>query len=69
MTTNWRNPLDWRDLLFRAANTFWQAFTVVFVLPLDALDLSAWETTVAAAAAAGLSALKTFVGGLLAEYR
>ena len=59
----------WRNLIGRALNTFWQAFTVVFVLPLDALDLSAWETTVAAAAAAGLSAVKTFVGGLLAEYR
>ncbi len=59
----------WRNLIGRALNTFWQAFTVVFVLPLDALDLSAWETTVAAGAAAGLSAVKTFVSGVLADYR
>ncbi len=59
----------WRNLVGRALNTFWQAFTAVFVLPLDALDLSAWETTLAAAAAAGLSAVKTFVTELLAEYR
>ena len=61
--------VNWRDLLGRAANTFWQAFTVVFVLPLDALDLSAWETTVAAGAAAGLSALKGLITELLNEYR
>ena len=57
--------LDVKDLLYRAFNTFWQAFAVVFVLPLNALDLSAWETALAAAAAAGLSAVKTFVSGLL----
>jgi len=52
-------------LALRAFNTFWQAFAVVFVLPLDALDLSAWETTLAAGAAAGLSALKTFFAGVI----
>ena len=57
----------WEDLLWKAANTFWQAFAVVFVLPLDALDLSAWETTVAAAAAAGLSAVKTFISELIQD--
>ena len=56
-----------KDLLVKAFNTFWQAFAVVFVLPINALDLSAWETTLAAAAAAGLSAVKTFVAGLLAN--
>ncbi len=51
------------DLIRRAAGTFWQAFAIVFVFPLDALDLSAWETTLTAAGAAGLSAVKTFVVG------
>ena len=53
--------VEWRNLVGRAWNTFWEAFAIVFVLPLDALDLSAWETTLAAGAAAGLSAVKTFI--------
>ena len=59
----------WWDALERAWWTFWEAFAVVFVLPLDALDLSAWETALTAAAAAGLSAVKTFVGKFLRERR
>ena len=58
-----------KNLALRAFNTFWQAFTVVFVLPINALDLSAWETTLAAGAAAGLSAVKTFIAGILTEGR
>ncbi len=50
-----------KDLLWRAANTFWQAFTAVFVLPAAFADFSAWESAVVAGAAAGLSAVKTFV--------
>ncbi len=55
----------YQDLAVKALNTFWQAFAVVFVLPLDVLNVSAWETTIVAAAAAGLSALKTFVAGVI----
>ena len=54
-----------RDLLWRAANTFWQAFAAVFVLPAAFTDFSAWESMIVAAAAAGLSAVKTFVGEYL----
>ncbi len=53
------------DLLWKAANTFWQAFSVVFVLPLSFVDWSAWESVIVAAAAAGLSAVKTFVGEVI----
>ena len=57
-----------KDLAVKALNTFWQAFAVVFVLPLDVLDVGAWETTIVAAAAAGLSALKTFVAGVVRDF-
>ena len=57
------DSIDFKDLLIRAAKTFYQAFAAVFVLPLDALDLSAWETAITAAGAAGLSAVWTFVYG------
>ena len=57
--------IDYKDLLVKAFNTFWQAFSVVFVLPLNALDVGAWEATLVAAAAAGLSAVKTLIAGLL----
>ena len=50
-----------KDLLWRAANTFWQAFIAVFVLPVSFVDWSMWESVGVAAAAAGLSAVKTFV--------
>ena len=59
--------IDWKDLAMRAVHTFWQAFSVVFVLPIDALDVSAWETTLAAAAMAGLSALKTALKALIVD--
>ena len=58
---------QYKDLVLRAVNTFWQAFAVVFVLPLDVLDVGAWEATTVAAAAAGLSALKTFVAGVIRD--
>ena len=51
---------DWRDALWKAANTFWQAFSVVFV----ASDWATAKTTAVAGVAAGLAALKTFI----AEY-
>ncbi len=54
-----------KDLLWRAANTFWQTFAAVFVLPASFADFSAWESTLVAAAAAGLSAVKTFVSEYL----
>ena len=53
--------VNWRNLLFKAANTAWQAFAVVFILPDDWWDLGAWESMAIAALAAGLSGLKTFV--------
>ena len=57
-----------KDLAVKALNTFWQAFAVVFVLPLDVLNVSAWETTIVAGTAAGLSALKTFVLGVVRDF-
>ena len=53
--------VDWQDLAVRAGKTFWQAFAAVFVLPLDAFNVGAWETALVAAAAAGLSAVWTLV--------
>ena len=53
------------ELLWKAANTFWQAFGAVFVLPAAFADFSAWESILVGAAAAGLSAVKTFVGELI----
>ena len=50
------------DLAWKAANTFWQAFGAVFVLPAAFADFSAWESVLVGAAAAGLSAVKTFIG-------
>ena len=55
------NLIDWQDLAIRAAKTFYQAFAAVFVLPLDALNVGAWESALTAAAAAGLSAAWTLV--------
>lgn len=48
---------DWKDAAWKAANTFWQSFAVVFV----ASDWATAKTTFVAAVAAGLSAVKTFV--------
>jgi len=52
---------DWQDLLWKTANTFWQAFAAVFVLPAAFADFSAWESVIVGAAAAGLAAVKTFI--------
>jgi len=52
---------DWKDLAWKTANTFWQAFAAVFVLPAAFADFSAWESLIVASAAAGLAAVKTFV--------
>ena len=57
------DSVDWQDLAVRAGKTFWQAAAAVFVLPLDALDLSAWESALTAAGAAGLSAVWSFLFG------
>ncbi len=56
-------PEGVRNVIERAAKTFVQSFGVVFLLPLDVLDLSAWETTLTAAAAAGFSAVWNLVQG------
>lgn len=52
---------DWKDLTYKALNTFWQAAAVVFVFG----DASTMKTTVMAAVAAGLAAVKTFVSEYL----
>ncbi len=49
------------DLAWRAANTFWQTFAAVFVFT----DFSSVKQVGLAAFAAGLSAVKTFVGDYL----
>ena len=54
-----------QGLLWKAAHTFWQSFAAVFVLPAAFTDFSAWESVIVAAVAAGLSAVKTFVGEYL----
>ncbi len=56
-------PAGARNVIERAAKTFAQAFLVVFVLPLDVLSVGAWETTIVAASAAGLSAVWNLVQG------
>ena len=61
------DDVDLKDLLVRAGKTFWQAFAAVIVIPLDALDLGAWETTLVAAGAAGLSAVWTLIYGLFTK--
>ena len=59
--------INWKDLLWRAAHTFYQSFAVVFVMPADFADFSAWESTIVAAVAAGVSAVKTFIAGQLSN--
>ena len=54
---------NWQDVAVRAAKTFWQAFVAAFVLPVVALDVSAWKAAAAAAGAAGLSAVWNFLYG------
>ncbi len=49
------------DLLWKAANTFWQTFAAVFVVT----DFSSAKQVGLAAFAAGLSAVKTFVSEYL----
>lgn len=53
--------VDWKDLLWRAFHTFYQAFIVAFAFPAGFADWSAWEAAIVAAAGAGLSAVKTFI--------
>ena len=59
---------DFKDLVWRAFNTFWQAFTTAFLIPDSWWDLGAWQAIGFAAVAAGLSAVKTFVSGLIANH-
>lgn len=63
---------DLKNLLWRAFHTFWQTFITVFatifVVPDSVVDLPGWWAAVGAAApaaaAAGLSAVKTFLADL-----
>ena len=57
------DSIDVKDLVVRAGKTFWQAFVAAFVLPVVALDVSAWKAAAAAAGAAGLSAVWNFLYG------
>ena len=49
--------VDWNDAAFKAVNTFWEAFAVVFV----ASDWTTMKVSAVAGVAAGLAAVKTFV--------
>jgi hypothetical protein len=59
------HAVDYRDLAFRALHTFWQTFAVLFVMPDNVWDAGAWQSVAAAAIAAGLSAVKTFISDWL----
>ena len=61
--------IDWRDLAERAIQTFWQGFAGVFVLPVQFLDVGAWEAAIVGAAMAGASAVKTAVKAAFAAWR
>ena len=54
-----------KNLLYRALHTFWQAFSVAFLMPDSAWDFGALQAAAFAAVAAGLSAVKTFFAGLV----
>ena len=56
------DSIDFKDLLIRAAKTFYQAFAAVFVLP---YDLSTLKVTLAAAVAAGVSAVVNLIYGMI----
>ena len=58
-----------KDLVMRAAHTFWQGFIGVFYLPVDFLDVGAWQAAAAAGAMAGASAVKTLVQKLIAAWK
>jgi len=64
-----RFGIDYKDLAMRAAHTFWQGFIGVFVLPVNFLDVGAWEAALIGAAMAGASAVKGFVQGIVAAWK
>lgn len=49
----------WVDLVVRAFNTFWQAFSAAFFLPDNLADANALEAVFIGAVGAGLSALNS----------
>ena len=54
--------IDWINLLERAAWTFVEGFIVALPTAFSVgMDGAAWKSALAAAAMAGLSALKTFI--------
>lgn len=57
---------DLRNLVWRCLHTFWQTFSVAFLIPDSWWDIGAWKAVGFAALAAALSAVKTFIAGFLA---
>lgn len=54
--------IDWRNILERAAWTFLEGFLVALPTTFSLeMDGAAWKAALAAAAMAGLSAVKTFI--------
>lgn len=58
--------VNWKDLLERALWTFLEGFLVALIGTFSVgMDGAAWKAALLGAAMAGLSALKTFVIGLI----
>lgn len=54
--------INWKDLLLRAMWTFIEAFLIALPTTIEYdLDGAAWKSILLSAAAAGISAVKTFV--------
>ena len=62
--------INWKDILERAAWTFAEGFLIALPASFTiGMDGAAWKSALAAAAMAGLSALKTYIVEVIKKYK
>lgn len=62
--------INWKDILERAAWTFAEGFLIALPASFTiGMDGAAWKSALAAAAMAGLSALKTYIVEVIKKFK